>query len=217
MHAYADFHASTRGAPMPAWLPHHDTSNLMGSWRSLADLSDVLGSFTALSVARRRAGVRWFRSALPLLREAGETFKHGGPPFSLLHLDTRSDNLRWRHGRLCLFDWPFASVGPAELYVAAFAQSITTEGGPDPDTVVAWYEERSRLRHDLLSAAVASIAAFFMSVAWQPELPDLPRVRAFQRRQLRVSLAWAARLLALPAPRYGIGCQEASAVCAGCG
>jgi hypothetical protein len=27
-------------------------------------------------------------------------------------------------------------------------------------------------------------------------------VRAFQRRQLKVSLAWAARLLALPEPRW---------------
>ena len=51
---------------------------------------------------------------------------------ALLHFDTRSDNLRLQSGgRLRLFDWPYASLGPPELDVAAFAQSITCEGGPD--------------------------------------------------------------------------------------
>ncbi|HEV2235583.1 MAG TPA: hypothetical protein VGR57_02885, partial [Ktedonobacterales bacterium] len=110
-------------------------------------------------------------------------------------LDTRSDNLRFAGGRLVLFDWPWAGVGRPELDVAAFAQSVTVEGGAAPERVVAWYAERLPLRDEALDAAVAWLAAFFALRAWEPELPDLPRLRGFQRRQLAVVLAWAARRL----------------------
>ena len=58
------------------------------------------------------------------------------------------------------------------------------------------------LRKVHVDAAVAGIAAYFADRAWRPPIPGVPRVRAFQRRQLKVSLAWAARLLDLPEPRW---------------
>jgi hypothetical protein len=67
---------------------------------------------------------------------------------------------------------------------------------------MGWYAEVMPLRRSYVDAAVAGIAGYFADRAWRPPIPGVPRVRAFQRRQLKVSLAWAARLLALPEPAW---------------
>ena len=139
---------------------------------------------------------------LPALGEAGDLAACLQPPYVLLHLDTRSDNLRWTKGRLRLFDWPFAAVGPAELDAATFAQGVAAEGGPAPEQVIAWYSERAQVRPDILRAAVATLASFFADVSWRPDDPNLPRLRSIQRQQLRASLAWAARCPQLPEPTW---------------
>src|SRR5439155_22344930 len=124
---------------------------------------------------------------------------------ALLHLDARSDNIRV-HPRasapLRLFDWPFACAGPPEVDFAFFAQSITCEGGPDPEALTAWYAADGPLRPVVLARAVAAVAGFFAARAWRPEVAELPRLRSWQRQQLRVSLAWAGRLLGLPAAAW---------------
>lgn len=123
-------------------------------------------------------------------------------PHTLVHLDVRSDNLRLVNGRLYLFDLPNVAVGPPEHDLAEFAQSVTVEGGPSPEQVVAWYAERLSPRDRALDAAVASLAGFFAHRFWQSEVPGLPRLRRFQRDQFRVCLAWAARRLRLPEPDW---------------
>jgi hypothetical protein len=101
-----------------------------------------------------------------------------------------------------LFDWPFACAGPPELDFAFFAQTVAAEGGPVPETLTAWYAATGPLRPAALAEAVAAVAGFFAARAFLPDLPGLPRLRPWQRQQLRVSLAWAARLLDLPAPTW---------------
>jgi thiamine kinase-like enzyme len=123
-------------------------------------------------------------------------------PYALLHSDTRSDNLRFSRGRLALFDWPFAEAGRPELDVAAFAQSVSIEGGVDPETFVAWYAERLSLDAAALDAMIAWLVAFFAGLAWLDDPPGLPRLRRFQRQQLAVLLAWATRRLRLPNPTW---------------
>jgi len=41
-----------------------------------------------------------------------------------------------------------------------------------------------------MEAAICVAAAFFADRAWLPELPGLPRLRTFQRRQLQATLSW---------------------------
>jgi hypothetical protein len=53
-----------------------------------------------------------------------------------------------------------------------------------------------------LDAEVADLALYFADQAWRPDIPGLPRLRAFQRRQFRITLAWAARRLHLPPPTW---------------
>jgi aminoglycoside phosphotransferase (APT) family kinase protein len=141
-------------------------------------------------------------AAAPALARTAAGLGAAGPPHAFLHRDTRSDNLRWVGGRLRLVDWPHVGVGPPEEDLAAFAQSVAVEGGPEPEQVLAWYVARAPVRPAVLDAAVAAVAGFFADQAWRPELPGLPRLRGFQRRQLRVSLAWAAQRLSLPPPTW---------------
>ena len=124
------------------------------------------------------------------------------PPFALLHFDTRSDNVRIQGDRLRIFDWPFATAGPAEFDVVAFCQAVAAEGGPAAERVLAWYEEVLRLRPDMINASLAGISAYFADRAWRPPIVGLPRVRRWQREQLAECLRWSARRFDLPEPGW---------------
>ena len=199
--SYARFHQSTLGARLPAFLPRNEHVDFAGFWRALATSGDLAGT---ASLARRRAddAREWLDVALPVLRERERELETARRPFALLHVDTRSDNLRLIGDRLVLFDWPFAAAGPAEFDLAAFAQAVTAEDGPSPERVLAWYEEVLPLRAREIDASIAGIAGYFADRAWRPPLPGLPRLRSIQRRQLIATLGWAARRFALPEPSW---------------
>jgi hypothetical protein len=58
------------------------------------------------------------------------------------------------------------------------------------------------LRAALVDASLAGIAGYFADRGRRPPPVGLPRVRSFQRQQLKSCLAWAARRFALPEPRW---------------
>ena len=200
--AYARFHLRTLGRPLPSWLPRETTLGFAPSWRDLARSGNLAG--TASLAGRRQDEAReWLDVAFPDLDTAARRTASPRPPLALLHLDTRSDNVRLQpDGGLRIFDWPFACVGPVEFEVAAFAQSIACEGGPAPERFIEWYARTVPIRSDVLRDSVAAIAGYFAAWAWRAPLPGLPRLRSIQRRQLKTSLPWAARLLDLPDPEW---------------
>ncbi|HVC32528.1 MAG TPA: phosphotransferase [Chloroflexota bacterium] len=202
-HALGDFHRATRGATFPDWLPpperHLLTEARLWEWtRQAADLQALAN----LAGDRSDEALRWLESARPVLQQASRSLGEVVGESVLLHRDVRSDNLRWVAGKLRLLDWPHVGVGPAESDVVEFAQSVTVEGGPEPETVLGWYAERAPVRPAVLDGVVASVAGFFAEAAWRPEIPGLPRLRPFQQRQLQVTLAWASRRLGLPRPDW---------------
>ena len=199
--SFARFHASTHGHRLPRWLSRTEHHAFAELWRRLSQSGELART---AGLARRRSDEarEWLDVALPELRENAGRLTKLRPPYSLLHFDTRSDNVRLRGEQLRMFDWNFASVGPHEIDAAAFAQATEAEGGPPVDRTMGWYAEVMPLRSSYVDAAVAGIAGYFADRAWRPPIPGVPRVRAFQRRQLKVSLAWAARLLDLPEPLW---------------
>jgi hypothetical protein len=209
--ALARFHAATIGRRLPAWVPGPTRHPAMGvnppAWRfdagDLRRLAELVG-------ARAEEATRWLAAHVPTLAEASRRMADGSLRHALLHIDVRSDNLRWTRRRLYLFDWPHVGVGPPEFDAAAFAQAVTVEGGPEPEQIMAWYGEGEPVDPRALDASVAAIAGYFANHAWAPELPELPRVRSFQRQQLRVSLRWAARRLQLPVPNWVDGVPTAA-------
>lgn len=200
-HAYARFHGSTIGVPLPHWVPPAD--QYLARWATFWDQlvqSGNLPAATSLFAAPEGQAEDWFGAALPSLSQLARRLPAASEPHALIHGDTRSDNLRLLDGRLRLFDWPHVAVAPPEFDLAAFAQSVTVEGGPAPEQIVAWYAECAPVRADVIDASVAAIAGYFADAAPREAIPGLPRLRGFQHAQLRVTLAWAARRLGLPEP-----------------
>ena len=199
--SFAKFHASTHGRPLPRWLSRTEHHEFARFWRSLAE-SGELAKTAALARRRADEAREWLDVALPLLRQNAERLVRLRPPHSLVHFDTRSDNTRLQADQLRMFDWNFACVGPHELDAAGFAQATEAEGWPAAERTMDWYAEVMPVRDLYVDSSVAGIAGYFADRAWRPPIPGVPRVRAFQRRQLKVTLAWAARRFALPDPRW---------------
>lgn len=200
--ALGEFHRATLERSLPAWLPRPRDHPAMGIEPAAWALSPA--DVTKLSrMAGRRSDEAhaWLEAHVPALADAAAGMARPSP-HALLHVDVRSDNLRWRNGRLYLFDWPHAAVGPPEFDAAAFAQTVPIEGGPPVERVMGWYGETFDVDPLALDASVAAIAGYFARNAWAPSIPGLPRVRAFQRRQLRETLRWAAARLGLPDPSW---------------
>jgi len=199
--SYARFHRRTLGAALPRWLSRSQHRHFGAYWARLAK-SDGLARTAALAGRRSDEAREWLDVTLPVFVERERWLVTAPRPFVLLHFDTRSDNVRLVGDRMVMFDWPFASVGPAEFDAAAFAQAVAAERGPLPERVIAHYEELLPLRERQLDGSIAGIAGYFAARAGLPEVPELPRLRSVQRRQLKATVAWAARRFDLPDPRW---------------
>jgi hypothetical protein len=200
MQAYAGFHQASLGAKLPAWLPRFADEYARFTWQSIVEMTDDLRDVAALAGAHADDALRWLRQAEPLFTRLLASAPGLPDPVALLHFDTRSDNLRLQQGRLRLFDWPAVEVGPIEIDVVAFVQTITVEGGPAPEQSIAWYG--GPLRPDAVDVALAWCVGFFAERVWQPEIPGLPRLRRFQRQQFATLLDWSARRFHLPTPTW---------------
>ena len=197
--SYARFHRRTLGKPLPRSLPRTGHIEHARFWRTLAGTGELRNAAT---LAGRRApeAEEWLDVALPVLVEQERALEAARPPHALLHFDTRSDNVRLHRDRLRIFDWPFACVGPAEFDVVAFCQAVAAEGGPDVERVLAWYQEVLPLRPAMVDASLAGITGYFADRSWRPAIVGLPRVRAWQRTQLKECIRWSARRFVLPEP-----------------
>lgn len=199
---FAEFHLKNVDEEIPHWISRDDWQQWADVWSRLRDEDGAISHAARLAEERAPEAEAWLRSALPELDAASRRVRDIGPPFTLLHEDTRSDNVRVTRGRLRLFDWNWLSYGPAEFDVAAFAEGIAADGGPPVNEFVHAYQKRAPVRADPLRWCVAGFAGYFTSVPSRPPPPGLPRLRDVQRRQFKICLPWAARLLDLPEPTW---------------
>ena len=199
--SYARFHRKTLGKRLPRSLARTGYLEYAKFWRTLSKTGELTRT---ASLAGKRAveADEWLYVALPVFVARERDLERARPPFALLHFDTRSDNVRIHGDRLRIFDWPFASAGPAEFDVVAFCQAVAAEGGPAAERVLEWYEEVLRLRPAMIDASLAGISGYFADRAWRPPIEGLPRVRRWQSTQLKECLRWAARRFDLPEPLW---------------
>lgn len=173
--ALEDVHAT---APPPGLEPLEDDRDSLDGWPRIA--ADPI-PFLSLGVC----SAEWLDAALPKLAAASAACELVGDAF--LHLDVRSDNLCFRHGRALLVDWNWACIGNPLIDVVAWLPSLRLEGGPEPWQIISDS-----------GGLAALVAGFFLSFAGLPAPATAPRLRDIQRRQGVVALAWAARELGLP-------------------
>jgi hypothetical protein len=200
--SYAEFHATTVGRELPAWLARDGHHEFAEDWTRLISDEVAIHRVARLAGSGRAATAReWLATHGPTLAKAEQKLRRPARQ-ALLHSDTRSDNVRIDGDLLRMFDWPFAFVGPPEFDFAAFAQSIAGEDGPSVEDMTDWYEEVLALDEVVLTGSVVGISGYFADRGSSPELPGLPRLRSVQRRQLKASLGWAAHRLGLSHPDW---------------
>ena len=112
---------------------------------------------------------------------------------TLLHFDTRADNLILTPDRVYVVDWPHACIGAPLVELVGFAPSVAMQGGPQPEELLASYPPGRSAPAAAITAVVAAIAGYFTWSALQPPPPGIPTVRAFQAAQGVVARAWLAQ------------------------
>lgn len=200
--AFAGFHRANLGQSWPEWLLASRTSVGQLTWERVALASDDMRLIAAFAREQRQAAHVWLKAAQPLLEQLLAPCAALPGPATLVHHDLRSDNLRFVQGRLRMFDWPSSSVERHEWDLVGLAQSITVDGGVLPEQTIAWYSEHMGTDTTALDAVISWYLAFFAHAAYLDDLPGLPRLRRFQRQQLRIMLCWAARRFNLPPPEW---------------
>lgn len=198
----AGFHLATRGKEFPAWIPRLSDRLPEFSWQRVLEDTKGFEIIAATCGDKGKEAISWLETHYPLFEKLSENLADRGGPPVLLHGDVRSDNLRLVNGGLRLFDWPYATVGTAEWDLVEFAQTVQVEGGARPEQVVEWYAQSYPVDRDALLGHMVWFGAFFAILYWQDEIPGLPRLRKFQRDQLRVLLNWLSRTLSLPPPDW---------------
>jgi len=148
----------------------------INGWRSALERREIRLDPWCLKHLARLADLE----SLAPAAAAGET---------LLHFDTRADNILIADHRVFVVDWPSARIGAAFVDWLCMAPSVAMQGGPAPAELMSRFDISGVPRDDF-DAILCSVAGYFVVHALDPPPPGLPTVRAFQAAQGEVALAW---------------------------
>ncbi|MXZ88788.1 MAG: aminoglycoside phosphotransferase family protein [Dehalococcoidia bacterium] len=144
---------------------------------------------------RRRALAPWFRQNLDRLADLEAKIPEAVEGDTLVHFDIRADNILLTDDRVWFLDWPHACVGAAWVDVVVMAPSVTMQGGPPPEEIVAAHPAWRAADPDDVTAVVAALAGAFTEWGSRLPPPGLPNLRAFQQAQGAVARDWLLRRL----------------------
>ncbi|MEC0265498.1 phosphotransferase [Paenibacillus anseongense] len=175
------------------------------NWLSIKQNSEEQHYFLELFHENRDEAEAWLDAVLDVLIPLEADLMRQDQPWGLIHKDIRSDNLRFRDGRLVLFDWALACRGPLLFDIGFFFPSLEGEGGPTAERLLPIYKKEMAAHGiefpEYAERSVAVCAAgFFATRAGKPPIPQLPRLRYIQWLQLGPALRWTSNLLGLPQP-----------------
>ncbi|PRB13420.1 aminoglycoside phosphotransferase family protein [Microbacterium sp. MYb62] len=135
------------------------------------------------------------RDRMPDLMIIERDFRDAVSGDVLVHDDVRADNILIDDGRAHLLDWPHARRGAAWIDLPCLLPSIEAAGGPSCEEAWAVFEEHDAPPQAELLPVISGFASFLWYWQGQPEIPQLPGLRAFQRAQAIPALRWLAGLL----------------------
>ncbi|MFE7406652.1 phosphotransferase [Isoptericola sp. NPDC057559] len=120
----------------------------------------------------------------------------------LVHGDLRGDNallvdaLESAGGtRALAVDWPNAARGAAFCDLVGMLPAVRLEGGPTPEEALALRPLPAGTEEGAVTAYLVALMGYFVHSSLQPPPPGIPHVRAFQRAQGQVCVAWLRRRL----------------------
>ena len=137
----------------------------------------------------------WYRSNLDRLAELEAGVPEAVVGDTLVHYDIRADNILLSPDRVWFLDWPWACVGAAWVDVIVMAPSVTMQGGPPPEEVVAAHPGCRAADPESVTAVVAALAGAYTEWGSRPSPPGLPTLRPFQQAQASVARDWLLRRL----------------------
>ena len=114
---------------------------------------------------------------------------------TLLQFDTRADNMLLGDDHVWLVDWPHAVVGAPWVDLMGFLPSAVLDGAPDPEAIWLAHPLGAAADADRADAVLAAFTGYFLRQSTRPPPPGIPTVRAFQRAQGDIALAWLGRRL----------------------
>ena len=111
---------------------------------------------------------------------------------TLLHFDTRADNLLLTPEMVYVVDWPHARTAQAWMDLLFFAPSVAMQGGPSPEELLARSAAARAAAPAAITAVVAAVAGYFTFQSLLPSPLGLPTLRGFQAAQGEVARRWLA-------------------------
>ena len=189
--AVADCAAATTPAPLSGPRFVTDWAADLTGWRYLASAPSAgpaLRAALPADLADRALG------DLPELArlEAGWSVRADGE--TLLHGDLRADNILLTDDRVWFVDWPSACVGAAWLDLVFLLPGIVaTTDTVDAEDVVRTHPLTRDVAPETITATVAALAGFLVTVGLEPAPWYAPEVRAFQLAEAAAALRWLYR------------------------
>jgi hypothetical protein len=122
MAGYGAFHRHSLGQDLPDWLSRRRHARFALTWTWLGAEADALA---------------WTHAALPACGRQPKAWPTQTAPRAAALRHALRQPANAADGCGCSI--PYACVAPPEFDVVVFAQSITCEGGPDPDDALAAY------------------------------------------------------------------------------
>ena len=152
----------------------------------------LIGNINGWQVALRRGEDRldpWASMHLPMLADLEARAPGAAEGETLLHFDTRADNILIAGDRVYVVDWSSARSGAAWVDWVAMAPSVAMQGGPEPEAFLRRFEI-GYVAAPEIDAVLCSLAGYFTVRALEPPPSGLPTLRAFQSAQGKVAVAW---------------------------
>ena len=143
------------------------------------------------------------RARMPDLMELENGFRDALRGDAVVHDDLRADNILISDGEARLLDWPHARRGAAWIDLPCFLPSVEASGGPRCEDAWQIFEAHGAPTQHSLLPVISGFASFLWFNQAQPEIPQLPGLRAFQRQQAIPALRWLAGLLSGPTTEGG--------------
>jgi hypothetical protein len=182
--ALDSLHARLTPNPVPgAPSAGERLQHLFGGWAELAALGRAPEALDG-----------WCSQNLDRLAQLESGWPAAVAGSTLLHCDVRSDNLLVTNNGVVFVDWPHACVGAPVFDLVAWAPSVTLEGGPSPEDLLALSASVPTVDSAALAVLVAAFSGFVVEHSLRPAPPGLPTLRSFQAAQGEVALAWLRRL-----------------------